>query len=76
MVTVPGATPVTTPVLPTVAIDVLDELHVPPVTLSTKVIVAPTYTEEGPVIVLAVAVGTTVTLTLSTQLLIPLLIVT
>ena len=76
MVPVPGATPVTTPVLPTVAIDVLDELHVPPVTLSANVMVAPTYTDDGPVMVDTDGVGVTVTLTLSTQLLIPLLIVT
>ena len=49
IVTVPAETPVTTPVdEPTVAIEVLLLLHVPPLVESNKVIVDPTHTEVGP----------------------------
>jgi hypothetical protein len=45
MVTVPAAIPVTMPVVrPTVAIDVADELQVPPEAASVKVVVEPTQT--------------------------------
>lgn len=61
MVAVPGATPVTTPVVPTVAIPVavLDQL--PPVAVTLSVMVLPTQTDEGPVIGLTAGAGFTVT---------------
>jgi hypothetical protein len=51
IVTVPAATPVTTPAALTAPIDVLLLLQVPPVTESVKVIVAPAHTVEAPLIV-------------------------
>ena len=51
MVTVPPETPVTTPVLPTVASKVLLLLQLPPVTVSLKLIVAPLHTVGPPLIV-------------------------
>jgi hypothetical protein len=50
---VPAATPVTTPVLPTVAIPVDEELHTPPLTVLPRVIVLPTHTLDAPLIVAA-----------------------
>ena len=51
MVTVPAATPVTTPVdEPTVAKPVLLLLHVPPVVAQASVVVAPSHTVSVPVI--------------------------
>ncbi len=51
MLTTPAATPVTTPVPePTVAIDVLPLLHVPPPVASERVVVLPTQTVGVPVI--------------------------
>jgi hypothetical protein len=60
MITVPPETPATTPVLFTVAFPLL-ALHVPPPTLSDSVIVAPTFTEDEPVIVPALGKGIIVT---------------
>ncbi len=61
MVGTPVATPVTTPVpAPTVASVVLLLLHVPPVTASFKVIVAPVQTDAEPTTVIARGVGLTV----------------
>ena len=50
----PPPRPVTTPVLLTVASDGLPELQVPPVAVSARVMVAPTHTVVGPVMVPAV----------------------
>ena len=55
MVTLPVATPVTTPVLLMVAIVLLLLIHVPPAALLDKVILAATQTLTGPVIVPAEA---------------------
>jgi hypothetical protein len=49
MVVVPGATPVTTPDVFTVALVISLLLQVPPVDVVAKVIVAPTHTDDGPV---------------------------
>src|SRR5437016_645901 len=62
IVTVPGATPVTTPVLLTVAIEASLLLHTPPPKkpeLSVSAIVDPTHTSVGPEI-LSVGVAMTV----------------
>jgi hypothetical protein len=48
MVAVPADTPVTIPVVPTLAIAVELELHTPPVAGSVRVIVEATQTEFGP----------------------------
>ena len=56
IVAVPLLTPVTIPVLPTVATAVLLLLQVPPLIPSVKVIVDPVHTLAGPVMVPAVAV--------------------
>ena len=50
MVTVPAATPVTTPELLTVAVPVLLLVHVPPVEVSVRLTVEPTHTSDVPVI--------------------------
>jgi hypothetical protein len=50
IVTVPAATPVTTPVELTVATDGLLLLHVPPAVLSVSVIEVPTQVLDGPTI--------------------------
>ena len=53
-VAVPAFTPVTTPVAETVAMAVLEETQVlvaAPAELAVRVIVCPTHTEEGPVII-------------------------
>ena len=63
MVAVPAATPVTTPVEePTVATEVLVLNHVPPGTISLRVIVLPVATAELPVIG---ATGSTVKVTVA-----------
>jgi hypothetical protein len=49
MMTVPAATPDTTPVVPTDAIEVLLLLHEPPEVASLKLMVEATHTEDGPV---------------------------
>ena len=50
MVAVPAATPVTTPVAETVAMVVALLVQLPPVVVSLKVMVLPTQTAPGPVI--------------------------
>ncbi len=60
MVAVPAATPVTTPVLPTVAMPVALLLHVPPVVALLSVVVLPTVTVAVPVMVPADGNGLTV----------------
>ena len=62
----PEATPVTTPVLLTVAIDGAALLHVPPLVASDSVMVPPGQTDEGPVMALTV-VPVTVTTRLAEQ---------
>jgi hypothetical protein len=52
IVTVPADTPVTTPVVPTVAIAVLEEDHVPPEVESVNVVVEPVQILLGPKIAL------------------------
>jgi hypothetical protein len=59
--TVPAETPVTIPVLPTVAIAALDDDQVPPVVVLLKVMVLPAHTKDAPVIVPADDNGLTVT---------------
>ena len=51
----PAATPVTMPVVPTVAIDVLPLVQVPPVVLSLREVVAPVQTVAVPEIDAGVA---------------------
>ena len=58
MVVLPVVRPLTTPVLPTVATAGLLLLHVPPVVVSVKFMVAPTHTLLGPP--MAAGVGSTV----------------
>ena len=60
MATLPCATPVTTPVVLTVATDALLELHTPPEVASTRVIEEPTQVSVGPVMVPAEGAGATV----------------
>ena len=55
------ATPVTTPVVLTVAIPVLLLLQVPPVEVSESVVVAPTHTVGVPVMAAGAGSGFTVT---------------
>jgi len=62
----PAPTPVTTPVEPTVASEVLALLQVPPVVASPRVMVAPTHTVVGPVTVPAVGSGLTVMVRVAT----------
>ena len=54
MLTVPAATPVTTPVLFTVAVAVLALLHEPPVVVHARVVVVPGHTLAVPVMVAGV----------------------
>ena len=61
MVAVPAVTPITDPVLPTVAIVVAVLLHAPPVAASDKPVVEPTHTVAVPVMVPADGNGLTVT---------------
>lgn len=49
MITLPPLTPVTTPLLLTVALEVLELLHVPPGTDAKSAMVEPTQTVGGPV---------------------------
>lgn len=63
MIAVPGPTPNTTPFASTIAAVALLLVQTPPaVPLLTKVIVEPVQTDEGPLIVPALARGLTVTL--------------
>jgi hypothetical protein len=66
--TTPGVTPVTIPVEPTVAIEVLPLIHPPPVVASARVMVEPTATVPAPVIAAGAAytVNEVVTLLLPT----------
>ena len=50
MVAVPAKTPVTAPVVLTVAVELLLLLHVPPAGDELRVMLAPSHTEEAPVI--------------------------
>ena len=68
MVAVPEETPVTTPVLPTVATAVLDDDHTPPPEGSVRVIVLPAQTDDVPVIEPAIGSGLTVTTCVATTL--------
>lgn len=61
MVAVPVDTPVTMPVLLTVAIPAALLLHTPPVVASVKGVVAPVHTVAVPVMVPALGKGFTVT---------------
>ena len=54
MVAVPADTPVTTPAELTVAMEVLDDDHEPPVVASVNVKLLPAQTDDEPVIVPAV----------------------
>ena len=76
MVAVPAATPVTTPVVASmVAIDVALLLHVPPVEVSAKVVVADVQTVAVPVIDAGVA-GMVFTVTPKVATDVPQLVVT
>jgi hypothetical protein len=59
MITLPPDTPVTIPVAPTVAIEVLLLLHTPPGVPSVNVVDAPTHTLDAPEIVPATGNGFT-----------------
>ena len=74
MVALPDDTPATTPVLLTVATDVLLLVHVPPVAPSVRVVEEPAQTVLLPLIVPESGNGLTVTGTLATA--IPQLLVT
>jgi hypothetical protein len=63
MVTLPAATPVTTPVLDIVAFVSSLELHVPPAVALLNVVVEPAHTVVVPVIPATVGLGLTVTVT-------------
>ena len=66
IVVVPGATPETIPALmPTVAVEVLLLLQVPPTVASLNVVVKPAHTFDAPVI--ADGVGLTVTVVITLQ---------
>ena len=67
MITVPLASPVTTPVAETVALPLL-AAHVPPLTASVNVIVDETNTEERPVMVPAEAEPPTLTVVVAVAL--------
>lgn len=60
MIVVPADTPLTTPPLVIVAIEVDTALHVPPLTVLLSVAVAPVHTLDEPLIVPALAVAVTV----------------
>ena len=49
MVAVPAVTPVTVPVVLTVAMALLELFQVPPVVASARVMLAPAHTDDGPV---------------------------
>ena len=57
MMAVPAVTPVTTPVLLTVATAVLPLVQMPPEVASVRVVTAPTHTAGVPVMVPATAAG-------------------
>ena len=67
MFATPMLTPLTTPVLPTVAIDVLPLLHVPPEVALNKLTVLPTQTLTAPDGVIAEGSAFTVTLAVPKQ---------
>ena len=58
----PAATPVTIPVDPMDATDVLALLHVPPLTLLLRVVVIVAHTEDAPEMLPAFGKGFTVTI--------------
>ena len=58
---VPADTPLTMPVLPTVAYEVANDVHEPPVAASVSVIAADSQTEVRPLIIPASGSGSTVT---------------
>jgi len=74
MVTAPPDTPVTTPVLLTVARAVLELLHTPVEDVSESVIVEPTQTDDAPEI--APASGRALTVTALVTVVVPQLLVT
>ena len=74
MVAVPAATPVTIPVDPTVATDVVPEVHAPPLVPSLNAVVAPAHNVAVPEIV--PAPGTVFTVTTVVALALPQLLVT
>lgn len=75
MVTLPAATPLTTPVAGlTVAKAALLLLQVPPLTASVNVMVEPAHTDDGPLI--APAVGAAVIVTVVVAVAVPQLLVT
>ena len=63
MVAVPAATPVTIPVLPTVAVAVFDELQLPPVVVLARVMVAPVHARPGPVMAAGIVYTVTTVVT-------------
>ena len=67
MVAIPAPVPVTTPVLPTVAMAVLLLLHTPPGAPSIRLMVLPTHTLVGPLMVPALAARLTVTVEVAWQ---------
>ena len=60
MTALPASTPLTTPVLLTVATELAEDDHTPPLILSAKLMVPPTATDEGPVMIPADGVEFTV----------------
>jgi hypothetical protein len=67
MVSRPALTPVTIPVVPTVAAAVFTLLHTPPVVLAVRVVVAPTQTVLLPLMVPDVGAAITATYLLATE---------
>ena len=67
MITTPVDTPVTTPPVPTVAIEGTVLLHTPPAVASDNVVVVPIHTLTGPDGVMAAGVGLTVTVVKAVQ---------
>ncbi len=63
----PGETPVTMPLVPTVAIPVDPLLHVPPGVASARVVVAPTQIPTAPGGVIAAGLAITVTVVVTKQ---------
>ena len=61
MIDVPADTPVTIPVLPTVAYEMAEDVHVPPEDASVSEILLNVHTEDRPLIVPATGRGLTVT---------------
>ncbi len=62
MIADPAATPVTTPEVDTVATDVLDDVHVPPVVADANCVVKPEHTFVAPVMAATTCNAFTVTL--------------